>query len=294
MEGREKRDGRCLLVLATWLAALASGGCRERAAASDAGPALDPIDAVYERYEKDHTWVDPADPSKALVAEPQNDGSFATCAHCDYDICYEPLPIEGKLRLTSDTDLAKMVRWLRSPDTCMRRVAEDLSWPKLGLGSGGMSVSVQDTQGVEYHSILCAIKARLDATKTPYDPKIFDGTTVSLTAKEVASLLTGTWREAVGSSSNRQLVLEFTTDGLRLDDQTVHPEPNAVPRSWSGTNAEGELDAMSRYALDAHSKEGAVRHFLFWPITHDLVYMAVSNQGAALGSPDWKKMKKAR
>jgi hypothetical protein len=275
--------------------ALGATSCSERAGASDAGVPLHPIDAVYERYKEDRSWVDPSEPSRPLTVEVSNEGSFATCARCDYEICYEPLPITQKLRIGSDADLVRMVRWLRDTDPCVRRVAEEVVGRHLGLVRGsGMSVAVQDTRGFEYHEIVCSLKARLDASGTAYDPKTFDGVVMSLPEKEISTFLAGRWEESVKPTAAWKLVAEISGDTIRVKMKATVPEPNAVDPVWSNRLEDPHVNAMSQLEVDGRSSDLARRRFLFWPIDQDQMWMAYSGQGAELGDPNWKKMRRSR
>lgn len=286
---RRARALGCLL-----LVALGSPSCGERADAADAGPPLHPIDAVYERRKQDQSWIDPSDPSRTLTVEVSNEGSFATCAGCDYEICYEPLPITQKLRIGSDADLVRMVRWLRDTDPCVRRVAEEVVGAHLGLVRGGMSVSVQDTRGLEYHAIMCGLKARLDASSTPYDPKLFDGVVMSLPENEISTFLAGRWEESVEPTAVRQLVAEISGDTIHVTTKATAPAPSAVDPGWSNRLQDPHVNAMSQLEVDGRAPDGARRRFLFWPIDQDQLWMAYSGQGAELPNPNWKKMKRSR
>lgn len=276
-------------------ASIGSASCRSRRAPSDVDAAVSPIDEVYARYKADRTWIDPNDASTQLVAPSNHEGSLATCAHCDYDICYEDLPIEDRLKIESDADLVRMVRWLRDRDVCVRRVAEHVLWPKLGLPGDAMSVSVQDMEGWEYHSIFCAMKARLDRGKAPYDPRIFDGLMVSLTDQDFLGTLGGTWQEDARNQF-RQLILDIGSGTMRVTEKMLHPDPQAPDIAWSNKFDGARFNEKGQFELTGESPKAHTRHYLFWPVAKDIVWIAYSNEGAELApdTRDWKKLRRAR
>jgi hypothetical protein len=257
-------------------------------------PSVAPIDGVYEEYKAHHHWMDPVDGGD--VIEPENkEGSVATFTNPRYDICYEELPIEKRLRVETDADFVRMVRWLRDGDPCVRCVAEHVLSPALGRGKSD-SISDQETDGVEYQSLLCALSQRIDASGTAHDPNLFAGTMVSLDGTAFRRMLKGRWREEPSSERQTSVaVLDATSNDLQLTKESAQPsEPSPTHIEWSSHFEEVRTTPLCRFAIDGRTPEMGIRHFLFLPVTNDLVWFAYSNEGVEkMGDPRWQKMRRA-
>jgi hypothetical protein len=171
-------------------------------------------------------------------------------------------------------------------------VAEKVTWPKLGLAGDGMSVSVQDREGVEYHALVSSLKAHVDLAKLTYDPKLFDGLMVSLTEKDFSALLQGSWTRV--DDAARGLVVEIGSDTIRVTQKTKQPDPERPDIAWTSRFDHVRVNPKVQFEIAGQAPDGAIRHYLFWPVTRDVVWLAYSNQGAELGDPSWTKMKRSR
>jgi hypothetical protein len=268
-----------------FVATLCTAACRSRSLSADRDAAAgDPVDRVFERYERDHVWIDPASGNEALARPGRNEGSVATCAHCDYPVCYEAPPIEDDLVIRRDEDLVRWIRWLRAPDPCVRRVAEHALSTRFGTGAGGLSVSVQDMHGLEYHALACGLRARLDAAKIPYEPSAFDGLYVALAERDFAPISGGRWQSGDGRRT-----VDVTADSIGVRDAAAPggtKSPAPPDRVYTDRVTEIRVSPACRFEVTGLTKDGAVRTYALVPVSEDVLWFAASNEGVGFASAD--------
>jgi hypothetical protein len=281
--------------------AIVAASCRSRE--SPKPEAIHPIDKIYLRYKETRQWVDPADESKSYSPE----GLQSFCKDCDYMCLQNMHPVGDRLPIRTDADLLPLVRWLHDDDNCVRAAAADALWPRLGVGVGGRSVSVEDRESYTHHELASALKIQLDKSHVKYDRKIFEPLMLGLSEKDFPVLLSGNWAQPITNDS-WQMLVTIESQTIRLTKKFTHPDPNWPDQTSAHKVKELRVNEKDQFVIqsdelplpDQTSGKGAQtktrraeRQYVFWPVAKDVVWFQYSNGPFEVGR-HWTKLKRKR
>ncbi len=233
-----------------------------------------PLDELFRAYQK--KLPEPATLSEA-------NGASLECPHHGYvtytllDATAERLPFEG------DADVARLVRWYRDGDPCIRQIAVGALLPKIAHDRNRLSLpDMHEPDNYQYRDILVSAKQFLDTKRVAYGPSLFDGTIVSVAATDFGAMLHGSWKEAITKAHNFQYLLEIDAESVRVTHHRTTPDPKWPDRPSSLTIKDVAVNGRQQFVVS-----GADQTYTFMPVTRSVVWF--DN-----GEPnDWLKLEKS-
>jgi hypothetical protein len=122
-----------------------------------------PLDELFRDYQKKL-------PEPATLSE--GNGATLECPYHGY-VTYTLLyAIAKKLPLQSDADVARLVRWYRDGDPCIRYIAIEAFLPKITHDRDRLSLpGMHEPDDYQYRDILVSAKLFLDDKRVAHDPR---------------------------------------------------------------------------------------------------------------------------
>lgn len=230
------------------------------------------LDELFRKYDEKL-------PEPDTISE-QNGASLECPRHgwVTYTLLYgaaHRLPIE------SDDDLVRLVRWARHDDVCIRQMAMDAIVERIKLDPNNLSVpGMHEPEDYQHHEIFVALRKYFDAKSISFDPQIFAGMMLDVTAKDFA-MMNGRWEEEATASKNFVQFVEFDGELLRVTLHRVEPSPKWPDRTT--TTKVGPVTVNDRHQfVIPHDAEST---YLFWPVRADIVWF---HEGVGY----WTKLRK--
>ncbi len=233
-----------------------------------------PLDELFRGYQKKL-------PEPATLSE--GNGASLHCPHHGY-VTYTLLYATAeKLPLTGDADVARLVRWYRDSDPCVRQIAVEALLLKIVHDRDRLSLpSMHEPDNYQYRDILVSAKLFLDKKRVAYGPSLFDGTLVSVTAKDFGPTLHGSWKEAITKAHNFQYLLEIDAESVRVTHHRTTPDPKWPDRTSRAVIRDVAVNERQQFVVSASDQT-----YTFVPVTGRVVWF--DN-----GEPhDWRKLEKS-
>lgn len=232
-----------------------------------------PLDELFRGYQK--KLPEPATLSEA-------NGASLKCPHHGY-VTYTLLyAISEKLPFGADADVARLVHWYRDSDACIRQIAVDALLPRIAHDRDRISLpDMHEPDNYQYRDILVSAKLFLDGKRVAYGSRLFDGTMVSITAKDFGPALHGSWQEAITKAHNFQYLVEIDGESVRVTHRRTTPDPKWPDRTSMTKIREVVVDERHQFVVS-----GSDQTYTFMPVRDDVVWF--DN-----GEPhDWRKLEK--
>jgi hypothetical protein len=233
-----------------------------------------PVDALFHSYREKL-------PAPATLSE--GNGASLKCPHHGY-VTYTLLDATAKkLPITSEDDVPALIPWLRDPDACLRQIALEALFPKIGFDSNRLSLpNMHDPEHVQYHDIFVALKSFLDAKRVAYDGHAFDGLMLAITKEEFPRTMQGAWKEAVGPSHNFQYLVDIDAQTISVTHKLRREDPKWPVRTLAAKIKEVRVNARLQWQVSVETPEAET--YLFWPSSKDVVWFDNGTPG------DWMKL----
>jgi hypothetical protein len=233
-----------------------------------------PIDELFRGYQKQL-------PEPATMSE--GNGATLQCPHHGY-VTYTLLYATAeKLPLQGDADIARIVRWYRDRDPCLRQIAVEALLSKIAHDRDRLSLpGMHEPDDHQYRDILVSAKLFLDTKRVAYDPKLFDGVIVSVTEKDFGPTLHGSWREAITKSYNFQYLVEIDGKSVRVTHKRTTFDPK-----WPDRTSTTEIKDVVVNDRQQFVVSGADQTYTFMPVTSSVVWF---DNGEAY---NWRKLEKS-
>jgi hypothetical protein len=191
----------------------------------------------------------------------------------------------GKVPIGAAVDLVSLVPWARHPDVCLRHIAIDAILRAIAFDRNQLSVpGMHEPEHHHYHHIFVALRAHLIGKGVRFDPAIFEGLMLEVTAADFARLVHGSWaEEAEGKGFLESVVVDAKS--VRATSHHVPPDPAWPDTTWTTEIAEvkaderGQLVVSGRSSVESSSRgvnpkiEPSPYVFTFWPVAPDVMWM---------------------
>jgi hypothetical protein len=199
-----------------------------------------------------------------------------------------------KIPLSSDADLPLLVPWARHEDACLRQIALEALLPKIGYDGNKLSVPpMHEPEHYLYHDVFVSLKSHLDAKHVAYDPAIFGGMMLSLTAKDFVPTLRGDWIEKIGKSNNFQRSVKVDEHRIVVTTKTTHPNPDWPDRTETFEIADVRVNDRFQFVVTGKrsfattaGRDGGFervppsRTYSFWPVSKDVMWFDAFSPGS--------------
>jgi hypothetical protein len=232
-----------------------------------------PLDELFRGYQKKL-------PEPATLSE--GNGATLKCPHHGYVTYTLLFATAEKLPLQSDADVARLVRWYRDGDPCIRYIALEGFLPKITHDRDRLSLPGMHEPGdYQHRDILVSVKLFLDAKRVAYDAKLFDGVIVSVTPKDFGPMLHGNWKEAITKSYNFRHLVAIDAKSVRVTRQKTTPDPQWPDRTSTTEIQNVAVDERQQFVVS-----GADQTYTFMPVTSGVAWFDNGEPG------DWRKLEK--
>jgi hypothetical protein len=204
--------------------------------------AASPIDTAFQR------WAEKLPDPKSL--SDMNGAGFSCKHHGGGTTLNHLVSLSKTLKLERDADLLQLVPWARHRDECLRYIALEAIMARIGFDQNTLSVpNLEDPEHFQFHDIMVALTAYLDARKISWDPKSFDGLLIKTTLADFPSLAHGKWRERLSPQKGFQTFLELDAKTIAVTSRHLPKDPKWPDHTWTSAVKSVTRDARGVFVI---------------------------------------------
>lgn len=250
-----------------------------------------PIDATFQGWAKKL-------PAPRTLSE-MNGAGFSCPRHGGGTTLNHLGSLAKGLKLERDEQLLELVPWARNEDECLRHIAIEAILARLpGFDRNALSVPpMHDPEHFQFHAIMVALVAHLDAKKLPWSEKAFDGLLVKTSLADFPALAHGRWAEEIGPQQGFQALVELDPARVAVSSKHLPDVPKWPLHTWTSAvktvtrDAKGVFTITCEWSQESNAKgyrgekQTPAQNYRLWPVAPGIIWFQQ-------GEEYWIKLKR--